>query len=48
MGTPLSLRVLLPQLKNVAPDRLLQALKDDSASLPVGFVGEGRLASLRG
>jgi hypothetical protein len=39
-GHPLSLRLLLPQ------STLLDALKGNTAKLPPGFVGEGRLASL--
>jgi hypothetical protein len=45
-GHPLSLRVLLPQLESVPPDRLLEALKGNTAHLPPGFAGEGRTQSL--
>lgn len=45
-GHPLSLRLLLPQLERVSAASLLGALKGNTATLPAGFVGEGRLASL--
>jgi hypothetical protein len=45
-GHPLSLRLLLPQLETVSAAGLLDALKGNTANLPPGFVGEGRLASL--
>ena len=45
-GHPLSLRVLLPQLETTPPASLLAALQGNTAQLPAGFVGEGRLASL--
>ena len=45
-GHPLSLRLLLPQLETVSAASLLEGLKGNTASLPPGFVGEGRLASL--
>ena len=45
-GNPLSLRLLLPQLETVSPGSLLQGLKGNTAALPPGFLGEGRLASL--
>ena len=45
-GHPLSLRLLLPQLETVSAATLLDGLKGNTANLPPGFVGEGRLASL--
>jgi tetratricopeptide (TPR) repeat protein len=45
-GHPLSLRLLLPQLETVSAVTLLDGLKGNTANLPPGFVGEGRLASL--
>ena len=42
-GHPLSLRLLLPQLEQVSAAALLAALKGNTAALPAGFVGEGRL-----
>jgi tetratricopeptide (TPR) repeat protein len=45
-GHPLSLRLLLPQLETVSAASLLDGLKGNTANLPPGFVGEGRLASL--
>src|SRR5262249_14419148 len=40
------LRLLLPQLETVSAATLLDGLKGNTANLPPGFVGEGRLASL--
>jgi len=45
-GHPLSLRLLLPQLEQAAPGQLLATLRGEAGSLPLGFAGEGRLASL--
>jgi tetratricopeptide (TPR) repeat protein len=45
-GHPLSLRLVLPQLASYPAAALLQALDGSAQSLPPGFVGEGRLASL--
>jgi hypothetical protein len=45
-GHPLSLRLLLPQLEIVSAASLLDGLKGNTANLPPGFVGDGRLASL--
>jgi tetratricopeptide (TPR) repeat protein len=45
-GHPLSLRLLLPQLEDMAPAHLLATLKGEVASLPPGFEGAGRLAAL--
>ncbi|MBV9479928.1 MAG: tetratricopeptide repeat protein [Acidobacteria bacterium] len=45
-GHPLSLRLLLPQLERMSAGDLLAVLKGNTRTLPAGFVGEGRLASL--
>jgi hypothetical protein len=46
-GHPLSLRIILPQLEDTPPDRLLAGLQGQAASLPAGFEPDaGRTASL--
>ena len=46
-GHPLSLRLLLPQLEQIAPEDLLATLKGRSGLFPEGFLGgEGRNGSM--